>query len=165
MRSHQVVFVGFVALAWLWPATACAKRAPPKPVPPVVHDGVEYRAPLERMGFVEAVDASSGRKLWETRVYSVFINPFMERDVQDVFITTLKVKNGRLLVSNEAGKTFRVDLRTGHVEGTTLYWIPLFCIAGVLVFAALLTWRRTASNGRRAPLNAGSVGAPPASVS
>ena len=46
------------ALSLLWPAPAYAKRKAPTPVPAVVWQGVEYRAPLdvEHMGRVQAFD-------------------------------------------------------------------------------------------------------------
>jgi outer membrane protein assembly factor BamB len=133
----------------LLPSTALTKRRAPKPVPPLVHEGVEYRAPHALMGFVEAIDTASGRQLWETRVYYVMIDPLGERDVQDVFITSLQVENGRLLVSNEAGKTFTLDLKTGQVKGSIWYSVPFLCITSAVVLAAFLVWRRLVS--RRQP--------------
>src|SRR5882672_12320864 len=111
MRTHLILGVGLVGLISILPFAAFAKRGEPKLVPSLVHDGVEYRAPHERMGFVEAFDRASRRQLWETRVYYVVIDPLLERDVQDIFITGLQVQGGKLLVSNEAGKSYRVDLK------------------------------------------------------
>jgi hypothetical protein len=160
MHPQRIILLPSLIAVSLCPFTAFAKRAAPKPVPPVVEDGVEYRASHARMGCVEAIDAASGRKLWETRVYSVIINPLVERDVQDVFITSLQVRAGGLLVSNEAGRTYELDLRTGRVEGAVWYWVPFLCIGGALVFGALLTWRRIAIDQHRAAPNSGSTGAP-----
>jgi hypothetical protein len=165
MQKPRTVLISLLIAVSICPLAAFAKRGVPKPVPPVLQDGVEYRATHARMGFVEAIDTASGRKLWETRVYYVFIDPFGERDVQDVFITSLRVEAGSLLVRNEAGRTYRLDLRTGHVEGSIWHWVPLFCVGSALVFAAVFIWIRVASGQQRAPPNAGSAGAPPASVS
>jgi hypothetical protein len=115
------------------------------------------------MGCVEAIDMASGRKLWETRVYSILINPLVERDVQDVFITSLQVRAGSLVVSNEAGRTYRLDLRTGRVEGAMWYWVPFICIGSALIFGALLIWWRITSGQRCAAPKADSTGAPPTS--
>src|SRR5258708_4030822 len=71
VRPPLIIAASLVFLLSLPPSVAFAKRRAPKPVPPLVHEGVEYRAPHARMGIVEAVDRASGRKLWETRVYVV----------------------------------------------------------------------------------------------
>jgi hypothetical protein len=92
-----------------------AKRAAPKPVPPVVADSVEYSAPHEHMGFVFATDTSSRKELWRERIYAVRIDPALERDVQDVFITTLSIKRGALIITNEHGDTYTLDLSTRKV--------------------------------------------------
>jgi len=166
MREQQTILIPLLIAVSIYPLAAFTKRSVPKPVPPVLQDDVEYRAPHARMGFVEAIDTVSGRKLWETRVYYVFIDPRGERDVQDVFITSLQVEAGSLLVRNEAGRTYRLDLRTGHVEGAIWYWVPLLCVGSAFVFAAvLIIWRRVTFGQQRAAPNAGSAGAPPASVS
>ena len=95
--------------------SASAKRAAPKPVPPVVVDSVEYSAPFEVMGFLVATDTRSHRELWRKRIYAVHVNPLLERDVQDVFITSLVVERGALLISNERGELFTLDLATRKV--------------------------------------------------
>ena len=92
-----------------------AKRAAPEAVEPVTVHGITYSAPPDAIGFVVARNASSGRELWRQRIYSVRINPALERDVQDLFITTLKVRGGTLLVTNERGEHFVLNLQTRRV--------------------------------------------------
>ena len=72
------------AFSFLWPGSAYAKRKAPAPVPPVVWQGLEYRAQLDvaHMGGVQAFELASGRKLWETKIYHVWINPLLEEDVR-----------------------------------------------------------------------------------
>lgn len=62
---------------------AWAKRAAPKPVTPVVQNGVKYVAPNEsgRQGKVEARNEKTGEKLWDVVVYTVKIDPNLEEDV------------------------------------------------------------------------------------
>src|SRR5438132_8166883 len=118
----------------LWPAYAFAKRRAPKPVPPVVWQGVEYRAPLDvdHIGHVQAVELVSGKKLWETRVYENYTLPLLEEDVQRVFISRMQVKGGKLLIENESGKSFKLDLETGRLDGRMPFWVP-WVIAGVFL--------------------------------
>ena len=132
------------ALSFSWPASAYAKRKAPTPVRPVVWQGVEYRAPLdvEHMGYVQAFDLSSGRKLWETKVYHVWIIPLLEQDVQWMFVSGLQVQDGTLLVRNEDGKSYKVDLKTGRVEGFTDSWFLWFLAGGVVIIAAFFVWIR-----------------------
>ena len=74
-------------LVLAFPLASPASRMEPKKVPPVIHRGVVYRVNHEKMGFLEAWDEKTGKLLWEKRIYRVFYNPFLERDVQDVYIS------------------------------------------------------------------------------
>ncbi len=100
-----------------------AKRMAPDDVPPVVYQGVKYTAPhwglvegkKQNGGFIEARDLISGKLLWELRVYEIKYDPKMEGDVQDIFITSLKIIDGNLEVRNEAHDTFLVDISKREV--------------------------------------------------
>lgn len=96
-------------------APGLAKRSAPAAVPPVVIKGVEYSAPHDAMAFVVAKGIGLGKELWRVRIYEVRVNPELERDVQDVFITSLSEKDGALLITNERGEKFTLDLQTRKV--------------------------------------------------
>lgn len=120
MSPHFITSRAFRALAvlvafFLAATSAPAKRAAPKPVAAVIADAVEYSAPHELMGFVVATDTRSHKELWRERIYAVRINPALEGDVQDVFITSLVVERGALLITNERGDTYSLDLATRKV--------------------------------------------------
>ena len=106
--------------------------------------GVEYRAPLDvqNLGHVKAIEAVSGRTLWDTRVYHIWILPLVEEDNQWVFINSLEIEDGKLVVGNENGAKYRLNLKTGHVEGAMRYWLPWFLLGIGLLIAALWFWRR-----------------------
>jgi hypothetical protein len=77
---------------------AVAKRIPPKPVSPVVFDGIRYAAEGDgRDQYVVAADASSGKVLWRVKVFHNHIKFWMEEDVQWIYITDLKLGNNSLL--------------------------------------------------------------------
>src|SRR2546426_10024285 len=97
MRVQSTALISLAAATLLWPASASAKRRAPNPVPPVVWQGVEYRAPLdvEHMGYAQAFELPSGRKLWETKVYHVWIVPTLEEDNQWVFISGMQIQGGK----------------------------------------------------------------------
>jgi hypothetical protein len=112
--------------------TAEAKRAPPTPVQPVEFRGVRYEAPQACVlikpqpvtsdgecpngGIVQAIEMHSGRVLWTLRVYETRYDDSLERDAQDVFVTALRIENGRLVVEDEKKRVFEVDLHTRHVR-------------------------------------------------
>lgn len=100
------VFLLFLLL----PAFVEAKRIAPLTVSPVIYKGVKFIAPVSRMGWVEAWDVQSGEKVWDKKVYSVFINPLMEADVQWVFIASLSIENGKLLVVDERPRRYKVSI-------------------------------------------------------
>lgn len=113
-RIITLLFVTLAAFV-LAPTPASAKRAAPKPVPPVVANSVEYSAPHEQMGFVVATDTISRKELWRVRIYTVRIDPALERDVQDVFITSLSLEHGALVITNESRDSYTLNLATHKV--------------------------------------------------
>lgn len=97
---------------------AWAKRDEPKPVAPVIHNGVKYVAPNNngREVKVEARNEKTGEKLWDVVIYKVKIDPNLEEDVQWVFITGLAVRDNVLVMTNEKNEQFTLDLKTRKVE-------------------------------------------------
>jgi hypothetical protein len=106
-----------VVLLSLGVGHVCAKRAAPKNVTPVISEGVMYSAPHrgrtkgeQNGGFIQAVDLDTGKFLWELQVYQIKYDPKLERDVQEIYITSLELVKGNLEILNEAGDKFVVDL-------------------------------------------------------
>jgi len=97
---------------------AYGKRSAPKEVPPVTYQGVTYSAPhwgafngrAQNGQYIQARSAETGKLLWELRIYEVKYDRKLESDVQDIFITSLKLVESGLQVANEAGDKFVVDL-------------------------------------------------------
>ncbi|MBI3930380.1 MAG: hypothetical protein HY319_32895 [Armatimonadetes bacterium] len=102
-------------------------RGPPAEVPPLIHAGVRYIAPpwgftagrQQNGGYVEALDESTNTRLWELRVYTLDYDPGTEGDVQDVFISSLAMGDGVLVVTDERGREYHVDLATRQVQEVT----------------------------------------------
>ena len=115
--GHYLLLFCFCAVA------AFGKRTPPPSVRPIDYDGVRYVAVLwgvdfgeqQNGGFVEARDSRDGHLVWRARVYVTKYDDKIERDVQDVFITSMVIENGHLVVVNENHEKFIVNLRT-HVS-------------------------------------------------
>jgi hypothetical protein len=88
-----------------------AKRLPPKPVAPVIADGVRYSS--EGAGgdqYVVAAEVSSGKVLWKVKVFRSHITLRKEIDVQLVFISDLKLVGNILLVRDEMSRCYSVDI-------------------------------------------------------
>ena len=99
-------------------SVATAKHVAPADVAPVQHAGIEYRAPHNMLGCVEAWDTVSKKRIWFRQIYVVQRDPSLESDVQDVFITAIEVdaKRNVLQVTNEEGGVFALNLKTLNVK-------------------------------------------------
>ncbi len=113
MKRLMVLLAVFVMLSV---STVHAKRAAPAKVPPVTAGQIEYRAPRSQMGCVEAWDTKSNEMIWRRQIYVVKYTVGLERDVQDVFITTLKLKDNTFIVTNERKSEYELDLDTLQVK-------------------------------------------------
>ena len=83
----------------------------------MIYQGVRYIAPNDdgRRAYIEAWNIRTNKKLWDLTVFTNHIDPKLEEDVQWVFIKTLEIRDGTLIVTSERGKTYRVDLATKTV--------------------------------------------------
>jgi len=107
----------FFTVALLPPPLALAKRAAPAKVESIIHQGIRYIAPNDdgRRAYIEAWGVRTDKKLWDLTVFTNRIDPNLEEDVQHVFIKTLRVRDGTLIVTSERGEIYRVDLKTKGV--------------------------------------------------
>ena len=95
---------------------AYGKRAAPKSVSPVISGKIEYRAPRDHMGCVEAWQGK--QLIWRRQIYVVKYDLDLEGDVQDVFITTMERKGKTLIVKNERDSEYHLDLESLEVKVT-----------------------------------------------
>lgn len=94
-----------------------AKIAPTKPVPPVECNGVRYSADGDgRDQYVVATDIATGKQLWRVKVFHTHIKPWIEEDVQWVFISDLKLLKNSLFVRGGKERCYTVDVKT-HAIG------------------------------------------------
>jgi len=97
---------------------AWAKRTRAPVVEPVVHEGIRFVAPNDngRRAYVQAFDVATSNKTWELTVFKNRINPFLEADVQWVYIKSLRIENGDLIVTDEGNRQFTIDLEKHTVK-------------------------------------------------
>jgi hypothetical protein len=114
MRQFIAILIFAVLLI---PSLASAKRGPQPRVDPVDYQGVRYTAHVEgRRHCVQASDIKTGKMLWDVTVYRTFIVPFMEEDVQWVFIKQMFIADGKLIVVAEDERGYSVDLQSHAVK-------------------------------------------------
>jgi hypothetical protein len=113
MKAYTILLIAFVTL--LIAPYSDAKRAMPKEVAPVTFKGITYRAILTPVGLVEAYKGSESRPVWTKQIYVTRYDMDLERDVQDVFITNLKITDKGLVVSTEDGN-YILDLDSLEVK-------------------------------------------------
>ena len=107
----------FLALSLICSAVL-AKRLPAPVVAPITHQGVVYYA--EHDGDSEVIvarDEKSGAESWRVRVYRQRVDPTKEYDVQMIFVKGMLLSKEKLLIQDEAGRCYRLDLGTRKVQG------------------------------------------------
>jgi hypothetical protein len=119
-----IVFVSTLFLAVFLPGSISAKRIAPAAVEPVIHEGIRYVAPNDdgRRAYIEAWDVRTNKKLWDLTVFTNRIDPKLEEDVQWVFMNTLSIRNGTLIVTSERGTTYWIDLQTKAITQSEAAW-------------------------------------------
>ncbi len=107
-----------------------SKRIGPDPVDPVelhgmrilVHHNGQEIGFEQNGGFIEAVNALTSEHLWYLTIYKTKYIKEKERDVQDVFIVKMGVRDGLLRVKEEFGRIYEVDVNQKSVR---LVYSPL----------------------------------------
>jgi hypothetical protein len=92
-----------------------AKRVAPKKVQSIVFNNIEYSVDHSNIGSILIKDKSS-KMIKNIKIYTIEYNNDLEKDVQDIFITNLKISNNYLLITNESNKVFRMDLSTYQIK-------------------------------------------------
>ncbi|UGB46741.1 hypothetical protein LQ772_05440 [Frateuria edaphi] len=107
------------------PPMVSGSRGRPPAVAPVVHDGVRYEQVknltaegLAPGGYVVATEVDSGKRLWISRLYESKVDPNIEADVQWSFFKSMRLdaSRGALIVEDEKGRSYQVDLADGRVH-------------------------------------------------
>ena len=124
MKRIRIFLIVFLLANFFVVNRVEAKRALPKKVEPVVRDGIRYSAPIfsessnhkQLSGYIQAWDTRANKKLWELKVYDIKYDPGLEKDVQEIYITSLTFDSaGSLIVANEADEEYKVEPTTKKV--------------------------------------------------
>ncbi len=93
---------------------SCAKK-PPVQIPEVIRFQTRYSVNKNRLkqgigGYIEAFHIERNIRLWNLQVYD-------QKDYgRPVFITSIRVGEGSLIVENDANETFEVGLRNNEIK-------------------------------------------------
>jgi hypothetical protein len=91
-----------------------SKRLEPKKVNSVVHNGKEYSINHSKVGTILIRDKKSNTEKLVT-VYTIDYDSNLEKDVQDVYIKSIKIYNNYLLIQNERDSTYKMELETNEI--------------------------------------------------
>lgn len=108
-----------VSAIFLLYLTACcsqsnAKRGAPKDVSNIHYGSIILMR--SRMNYISALDSSTKKVLWEKKIYKVWYCGGLETDVQDVWIDSMSLDKGKLLIRNEEGNYYTLDLKSLNVR-------------------------------------------------
>ena len=94
------------------------KRVPPKPVPPIVANGVQYSAGGDgKNSYVVATDRITGRQLWAVKVFHTRTHWWRgEEDNQWLFINDMKLVGPVLVVRDEKNRCYAIYVKTRRVK-------------------------------------------------
>ncbi|BCU75952.1 hypothetical protein [Luteolibacter sp. LG18] len=118
MRVYTTL--GMIVTTVLAAGVCHAKRAAPAEVKPVVYGDYTLSAPNQpaNAGQVMMTDNKGKEVRHVLKVYQYPVDPLLEKDVQWVFITALKLEGDVITVTDEKNKTYTVDLRE-HLKKCT----------------------------------------------
>ena len=101
-----------------------AGRSAPEEITPIIAFNkiftVGYKisgsATQKRKAYVEASDLASGRTLWKAEIYTITYDAMLDSDVEDVYVSEMKLEGKTLLIEDETGQRFALDLNTRKVR-------------------------------------------------
>ena len=111
MKTQIILSIGLMFLL----NPLLSKRLEPKKVNSVLHNGKEYSINHSKIGTILVRDKDSKKEKIVT-VYTIDYDPNLEKDVQDVFIKSIKIYNQSLLIQNERGVLYEMNLETYEVK-------------------------------------------------
>lgn len=115
MKKFMIYIIALMVVYYA--TTVHAEHVTPKPVTPVIKDGIEYSAPLDLylMGYVVAKDIKTNSVIWKRQIYEVKFEgegEIPESDALERYITNLAIEGENLLIVNERWQRFKLNLKT-----------------------------------------------------
>ena len=118
MKKKRFLFI----CIFLFSLSLCfAKRTPPPQVPSIIHNKYEYIADyksglLSGKGVIIIKNIDTSEIVKTITIYKNWYNPFLEKDVQWIFIKDMKmIDNNKIRIYNEREKGFEINLENFKV--------------------------------------------------
>ena len=121
MKKKFIVFsILVLSISFLY-----AKRTPPPEVPSIIHNGYEYIANYSE-GFIKGNGQIVIKSITDSKVkkiisvYSIWYNPFKEKDVQWIYIKKIElIDNNTIRIYNENDEIFDLELTKFKIKKIT----------------------------------------------
>ena len=105
----------YLALVILSVTTAEAKRiAISEPITVSSQDHT-FTTSTEECGILIIKSKSDPRKIKNKRVYRIWYNPFIEKDVQDIWIKDMFICDSKLWICDETDRIFTIEIKLFEV--------------------------------------------------
>ena len=102
-----IYLVIFIVSSFLY-----ASIIPPKPLPPIIIGDIQYSAPHDRIGCIEAESIKTGVTYWWKQIYIVKCDVKLEEDVQLCFIKKITIKDNNLTIENDLDYIYELNLES-----------------------------------------------------
>ena len=113
MKKFFIIVILFVLITSS-SISVYSKRIPPPKVTSISYEGIKYSA--NGRDSIKATDEKTGFPIWIRQIYVIKYVPGLEQDVQDCFITAIKMQDNKLLITNEKKYQYELDLKTIEVN-------------------------------------------------
>jgi hypothetical protein len=103
-------------LALFFSAGLYAKRSLPPEVEPIVHRGIRYSIVIERnsryfLAYLLSEQVPDTKVLAKTELYRIPYDTSLERDVQEIFPESMKIRGRDIVITDENGRAYRATLQ------------------------------------------------------
>jgi len=85
-------------------------RSLPSQIDCIVDGAKKYCAPISKPGFIQVLQSENDSLIWEKEIYKQIMDSTLEHDVQIVYIQSISLQNKYLLITNEIGSSFCLNL-------------------------------------------------------
>jgi hypothetical protein len=119
MKKLIIFILSIIVLSY--PMPSFAKRVHVEYPDTITVNGVVYQPAYSESFFfhkayIVACDPTANKMKWKKKIYSTFLNPLVEHDVQFIMIKKVQYENGILVIENENDVKYFMNLETLDIK-------------------------------------------------